>query len=269
MEIKKFISLHRAEIIVGLIVSTTFSIIILLIGFLSDGFHNIYPLLERNIETIITVLISTATVSIIFIIIVNIKLNKFSQDIKRLIEINPVGKYKEISINAVSEYEKSSKEVLIITDTFKFENKNAMKNPVIEEMRSHFKEIILKNYEIDVSGEGSRSRRIKYKYKFIFPESKFNELKGYIEKNILQGAQKETINENITSIKDDYFNILRPFPERTYIVCDSDYETSIVCDMPDDGSVIYEIHESSPEKTKRFKESFNRMFLKEGKNIAK
>jgi hypothetical protein len=39
--------------------------------------------------------------------------------------------------------------------------------------------------------------------------------------------------------------------------------------MPDDGSVIYEIHESSPEKTKRFKESFNRMILKENEDISR
>lgn len=257
---KEFLVKNKTGILLAVIAGFISSGIIILTGALSKGFTAIYPFIQENGGILLITLVAIAMVSGSFIWIANLKLNKFSRDLKRLIEINPLGRYKEIGISGVAEYEKKSKEVLVITDSFKFENKDDMNNPVINEMKGHFKRVISENYRLKELNNGEGFTAKTYKYKFIFPKSRYDDLKSYIQKNILEGAESETINNNVAFISDDYFNILRPFPERTYIFEEGTSFNSIVCDMSEDGGVIYEIHESSNANVIKFRDSFSNMF---------
>jgi len=168
--------------------------------------------------------------------------------------------YSVIEFSDLMEYEKKANQILIITTQFKLEKYKQGELSILNTEREHIAKITETNNDNRRKGQN----QIPYKYKFIFPTEMKNEVENYLKENILSGRAQDVVTKfldyNVAFIEEKYFNILTPFPERTYLFDDG---TSIICDLfitPGEKKVIAQYQQNVVTEVLKFRDAYNSFF---------
>jgi hypothetical protein len=166
-------------------------------------------------------------------------------------------------------YEEESEEVLVITDSLKFETRMPA---VLEKIREILTATFHRNNneatKIFVKTSVSSidpGQPEPYKYRYLLSERRFDELvreiRATVLANLTREEQDKIIARHIRPIDQRYLDILRPFPERTYVL--NEGKKIVICDLFHDesvGDVVKELEQTDRAEIRRFRESYNSLF---------
>lgn len=133
---------------------------------------------------------------------------------------------KLIGLEDICALEENASQILVLTETLRFENTPVYWEKLTGIMQKNMNEYVVDRVEKD-------DIKTVPKYKFIVRDDKLDDIKkeiiGIYFKG--QGVSEEMVNEFMTkwvgSVEQKYFDLLRPFPERTYITISG----ASICDI--------------------------------------